>query len=55
MPEEREWFEDDRPRDLSKYDGMTEAEIDMRIAELEAEARAERDRIDRERALAVVS
>ena len=33
----REWYEDDTPIDLSKYDGMTEEEIDVEINRIEKE------------------
>ena len=49
---DREWYEDDTPIDLSKYDNWTKEEIDAEIARLEEEGRKERDRLRRERALA---
>ena len=52
MEREWEWHEDDRPHDLSKYDGWTKEELNAEIARLEAEGRKERDRLRRERALA---
>lgn len=51
----REWYEDDTPIDLSKYDNWTKEEIDAEITRLEEEGREERDRLRRERVLASVN
>ncbi len=40
----KDYFEDDRPRDLSKYDSWTDDEISAEIARLEAEAKSKRAR-----------
>jgi hypothetical protein len=52
---DREWYEDDTPIDLSKYDNWTKEEIDAEITRLEEEGREERDRLRRERVLASVN
>ena len=52
---EWEWFEDDRPIDLTPYLNMSEEERNAEIERLEAEGRAERDRLEREKALALIS
>ena len=49
---DREWFEDDTPHDLSRFDGWTKEQMDAEIARLEEEGRKERDRLRRERVLA---
>ena len=49
-----EWHENDQPIDFSVFEAMTEKERREEIARLEAEARAERNRIDREKKLALV-
>ncbi len=49
-----EYFEDDRPRDYTKYINMSAEERRAEIVRLEAEARKERDRLRRERELATV-
>ena len=49
---DREWFEDDTPHDLSRFDGWIKEQMDAEIARLEEEGRRERDRLRRERALA---
>ena len=51
---EKEWYEDDSPRDLSKYMSMSKEELDAEIKKMEAEARSEKERIEREKKLAVV-
>ena len=51
---EWEWFEDDRPIDLTPYLNMSEEERNVEIERLEAEGRAERDRLEREKALALI-
>ena len=52
---EWEWVEDDRPIDLTPYLNMSEEERNAEIERLEAEGRAERDRLEREKALALIS
>ena len=50
----KEWYEDDSPRDLSKYMSMSREELDAEIKIMEAEARSEKERIEKEKNLAVV-
>lgn len=50
-----DYFEDDRPRDLSKYDSWTDDEISAEIACLEAEAKKahEKKSFDKDNKMAV--
>lgn len=42
---EKEYYENDKPRDYTKYVNMPKAERDAEIARLEAEAKTEKERI----------
>lgn len=41
---EKEYYENDKPRDYTKYINMPKAERDAEIARLEAEAKAKKER-----------
>lgn len=45
---EKEYYENDKPRDYTKYVNMPKAERDAEIARLEAEAKAEKEKILRQ-------